>query len=184
MTTNPPNDHHQRCLPLGKCLSYWLLAMIKHHNQKPLGEERADPILHFLQQSITEETQGGNSRQEPGGGNWSKGHGRVLSTSASAMVCSACSFLFYTTQDHQGCTTKWSGSSCINHSSRKCMTDLPIHPSSLRHSLNWGPFFPNDSWLCQIDIKLTNKETKTEGWWVWDLPVLQNKAPHQKNKSR
>lgn len=53
------------------------IAVIRHYCQQKLGEER----VYFASQlisAITEGNQGKNSGQEPGGRNWSRGHGRVL----------------------------------------------------------------------------------------------------------
>jgi hypothetical protein len=44
-------------------------------------------------QSITEECQDRNTRQEPGGRNWSRGHGGKLLAGLFLVTCSACSLI-------------------------------------------------------------------------------------------
>lgn len=52
------------------CSSLYYSAVTKHHDQKQLGRKNSCHLVIPTLQSITEGSQVGSSRQEPGGRNW------------------------------------------------------------------------------------------------------------------
>ena len=75
-------------------------------------------------QSIMRGSQDRSSRQEVGGRNWNRGHGRVLLTGLLSTSCPACCFI-----DPGWLCPQWEGPSHINQESRKCSTDSPTDKS-------------------------------------------------------
>jgi hypothetical protein len=62
--------HAALCTPFPLCPSVGVsIAVIRHIEQKQLGEERTYFAYRSTAQSITEESQGKDSSQEPGGRN-------------------------------------------------------------------------------------------------------------------
>lgn len=87
---------------------------------KPWSKSNLERSIYFSLQALIE----GETRQEAGGRNWSRGM-----VEHCLMVCSSwlTQSTLHTTQDHifrDSPTHKWAGSSHINHESRKCPIDM------------------------------------------------------------
>ena len=110
---------------------------VKHYDQKQLGEEGLHQIpgysLSSRLQSVIQVivchlgSHGRNSKEEPGGRNWSRDHGTVLLTDLLLIVCSACFLIPYRIIFPGWHCPQWSAPpppSVINQE-KKCPTDLP-----------------------------------------------------------
>jgi hypothetical protein len=90
------------------------IAVMKHHDQKQLGEERV--YMAYQCSSLKEVRTGTQARQEPGGRSWCRGHGGVLLTELAPH--GLLRLLSYKTWDHQlraSTTQQWVGPFPINH---------------------------------------------------------------------
>ena len=132
--------------------------------------------------SIFQGSKGKNSRQEPGGRNWSKSHGGVLLISLLSL------FFYITISLGLALPTLNYHPSPINYYSTKCTTGFLMWKSGNGFSVECP--FPNDSSLCYIERKLTRSkgilQLKTEPygclvnvkecwhcWWSnWGLWIL------------
>lgn len=91
--------------------------------QKQRGEER---FYFTLQLSgHTKRSRGRNSRQEPWGRNWRRGHEGVQITGLLPLTCSVCFLIIAGLTALGWYKPQWPGTSTINHWSRKYSIDLP-----------------------------------------------------------
>ena len=117
----------------------------KHHDQMQLGEKRVHLAYTSVSQSTTEGSRGRNSRQESGGGNWSRQHRRDCYWFVPHNLYS---LLSYPTQGHQ-----------LRDNNSHSFWALPYQPlinislpTTLMEAFSQLRFlFPNDSCLCQVD---------------------------------
>jgi hypothetical protein len=109
------------------------VAVIKHPDQKHLTT--------LGSHSITEGSWGIRD--------WSRDQGRVLLTGLVLMAFQACFLLQHLPRD--GMTHN-----ALGLSRQSLINKMPHRPIFGRHILHWESIFPNDSNLCQGDIKLTN----------------------------
>ena len=75
----------------GAALVRITIAVMKHHNQRQLGEERVYLAYTSISLFILKEVRTGtHTGQEPGDRNQCRNHGQVLLTGFLFMACSAC----------------------------------------------------------------------------------------------
>jgi hypothetical protein len=91
-------------------MSWVSIAVIKHCDQKQLGEEGVCFSLHF-QVTVTERGQGRS---------WGRGRGEVLLTGLLLMACPDCSLRAPRTATWEWDGPLWDGPTHINHQPRKC----------------------------------------------------------------
>lgn len=112
-------------------------------------------VFQLVESSAMQGNYRGNSRQQAGGGNWSRDQGWRLLTDWLLLADLVFS-LELPGPPAQGrlpivdCT--------LYHYSllKKIFRSLVYHPNWSKHFLNWGSFFSDDSRLCQTDIKSNN----------------------------
>lgn len=121
--------------------------MIKHHDHEQFGEKK--DLLHLTTCNPSSRSQGRDSRPEPAGRNWSRGHGIKALTGLLLLPS-------YSTQNYQPkgiISSRELGppTSIIYQEMRPRLVHRPIW---WEHFLSWGSLFQNDSNLGQADIKI------------------------------
>ena len=66
------------------------ITVIKHHDQNKIGVESWSLTVPYNSSSSKAVRAGTHTGQEPGGGSWCRGHGRILLTGLLSMACLVC----------------------------------------------------------------------------------------------
>lgn len=147
------NHDNQQCLRVST-------AVIKDHDQEQVGKER----MYFSFQFHCTVHYSGSSQMElktrrrPWDRSWCRGHAGVMSSSLLLMECLVCLLIAPRTTSCVCVGGLLTVSRVLPHKLliKKMHYRFAHRPVWWSYFLNWGSFFPNDSDLCQDDIKVTS----------------------------